>query len=76
LPASVHLNIVDDPTRTIRASLQDVGISLGITVVLVILVMSLFLRETAATLIVAAVLCVSLLATLARCMAWDSVLTT
>jgi HAE1 family hydrophobic/amphiphilic exporter-1 len=65
LPASVHLNIVDDPTRTIRASLQDVGISLGITVVLVILVMSLFLRETAATLIVAAVLCVSLLATLA-----------
>jgi HAE1 family hydrophobic/amphiphilic exporter-1 len=65
LPASVHLNIVDDPTRTIRASLQDIGITLGITVVLVILVMSLFLRETAATLIVAAVLCVSLLATLA-----------
>jgi len=65
LPASMHIQLIDDPTRTIRATLQDVDITLVITVVLVILVMSFFLREAAATLIVASVLCVSLLATIA-----------
>jgi HAE1 family hydrophobic/amphiphilic exporter-1 len=65
LPASVHVTVIDDPPRTIRAALQDVDITLAVSVVLVVLVMSLFLRETAATLIVASVLCVSLLATIA-----------
>jgi HAE1 family hydrophobic/amphiphilic exporter-1 len=63
LPASMEVSLIEDRTETIRASLQDVGITLAISVVLVILVMSLFLRRTSATLIVAAVLGVSLIAT-------------
>ena len=65
LPASMEVSLMEDRTQTIRASLHDVGITLAVSVVLVILVMSLFLRQTSATLIVAAVLCVSMLSTLA-----------
>jgi HAE1 family hydrophobic/amphiphilic exporter-1 len=65
LPASMEVSLIEDRTETIRASLQDVGISLAISVALVILVMRLFLRQTSATLIVAVVLGVSLLATVA-----------
>ena len=65
LPASMEVELMEDRTQTIRASLHDVGITLAVSMVLVILVMSLFLRQTSATLIVGAVLCVSLLSTLA-----------
>jgi HAE1 family hydrophobic/amphiphilic exporter-1 len=65
LPASMEVSLMQDRTQTIRASLHDVGITLAVSVVLVILVMSLFLRQTSATLIVAAVLAVSMLSTLA-----------
>lgn len=65
LPAGMHLQLIDDPTRTILAALHDVEITLGLTVVLVILVMRVFLGDTSATLIVAAVLCVSLVTTVA-----------
>ena len=54
LPASMEVSLMEDRTQTIRASLHDVGISLAVSVVLVILVMSLFLRQTSATLIVGA----------------------
>jgi HAE1 family hydrophobic/amphiphilic exporter-1 len=64
LPASMDVSLMEDRTQTIRASLHDVGITLAVSIVLVILVMSLFLRQTSATLIVGAILCVSLLSTL------------
>jgi multidrug efflux pump len=64
LPASMEVSLMEDRTQTIRASLHDVGITLAVSMVLVILVMSLFLRQTSATLIVGAILCVSLLSTL------------
>ena len=60
LPATVDLQVFNDRTRTIRASLHEVEITLAIAVVLVIVVMALFLRQLSATLIVAAVLGVTL----------------
>jgi multidrug efflux pump len=65
LPASMEVTLIEDRTLTIRASLHDVGVALGISMGLVVLVMGLFLRQVSSTLIVAAVLSVSLLATIA-----------
>ncbi|KAF1016929.1 MAG: Multidrug resistance protein MdtB [Stenotrophomonas maltophilia] len=65
LPASVDLEVLNDRTRTIRASLHEVEMTLLLTIVLVVLVMGLFLRKLSATLIVGAVLVVSLVATFA-----------
>lgn len=65
LPADVKVEIFNDRTRTIRASLHEVELTLAIAVVLVIAVMALFLRQWSATLIVTAVLLVSLVATCA-----------
>ncbi|EON20238.1 cation/multidrug efflux pump [Cupriavidus sp. GA3-3] len=65
LPADVRVEILNDRTRTIRASLHEVELTLLIAVMLVIGVMALFLREWSATLIVTAVLGVSLAATCA-----------
>lgn len=65
LPASMEVDVLNDRTRTIRASLQEVELTLIFTAFLVIVVMSLFLRELSATLIVAAVLAVSLMASFA-----------
>ncbi len=64
LPASVELEVVNDRTRTIRSSLHEVEITLFVTVVLVVLVMGIFLRQLSATAIVGCVLAVSLTATL------------
>lgn len=65
LPPSVEVSVLNDLTRTIRASLHEVQLTLIITLVLVIVVMGLFLRQVSATLIVAAVLGVSVVATFA-----------
>jgi len=65
LPASVKLDVLNDRTRTIRSSLAEVEFTLLLAIGLVIVVMGLFLRELAATLIVSAVLAVSLIATCA-----------
>ncbi len=65
LPASMDVTLIEDRTLTIRASLHDVGVTLAISIALVIVVMGLFLRQVSATLIVGAILSVSLLATLA-----------
>ncbi|WP_051885354.1 multidrug efflux RND transporter permease subunit [Lysobacter antibioticus] len=65
LPASVEVEVFNDRTRTIRASLHDVELTLVLTVLLVVVVMGLFLRELSATLIVGAVLVVALVATFA-----------
>ena len=60
LPASVELAVFNDRTRTIRSSLHEVELTLVLTVVLVVVVMGLFLRQLSATLIVGAVLLVVL----------------
>ena len=65
LPASVELEVLNDRTRTIRSSLHEVELTLAVTFVLVIVVMGVFLRQLAATAIVACVLAVSLIATVA-----------
>ncbi|MEN3951631.1 multidrug efflux RND transporter permease subunit [Iodidimonas sp. SYSU 1G8] len=65
LPASVEVEVLNDRTRTIRSTLHEVEITLGVTAVLVVLVMGLFLRQLSATLIVGAVLGVALVSTCA-----------
>ncbi|MET0845474.1 MAG: multidrug efflux RND transporter permease subunit [Pseudomonas sp.] len=65
LPASVQVKVLVDRTQTIRASLHEVEITLLITIMLVVAVMALFLRQWSATLIVSAVLGVSLVASFA-----------
>src|SRR5471032_1306603 len=65
LPASVDVSVLVDRTKTIRASLHEVEITLLIAVLLVVAVMALFLRQLSATLIVSAVLGVSLIASFA-----------
>ena len=48
---SIHLNVIIDRTVTIRASIRDVELTLIISIVLVILVVFVFLRNYWATLI-------------------------
>ncbi|KAA0967954.1 multidrug efflux RND transporter permease subunit [Pseudomonas sp. ANT_H12B] len=65
LPASVQVKVLIDRTQTIRASLHEVEVTLLIAIMLVVAVMALFLRQWSATLIVSAVLGVSLVASFA-----------
>ena len=65
IPASVDLVVASDRTTTIRASVKDIQITLLITVVLVILVIFVFLRNVWATIIPAMALPVSLVGTFA-----------
>jgi multidrug efflux pump len=51
LPAAVHVSILTDRTETIRASVKDVQFELMLTVVLVVMVIFLFLRNLSATVI-------------------------
>ncbi|HWA94691.1 MAG TPA: multidrug efflux RND transporter permease subunit [Terracidiphilus sp.] len=51
LPASINLTILTDRTTTIRASVHDVEFELMLTVALVVMVIFLFLRNLAATII-------------------------
>ncbi len=63
IPAAIQLNIAQDRSPTIRASLDEVERSLIIAVALVILVVFLFLRSGRATLIPAVAIPVSLIGT-------------
>ncbi|KAB0499512.1 multidrug efflux RND transporter permease subunit [Pseudomonas moorei] len=65
LPASVQVKVLVDRTQTIRASLHEVEVTLLIAILLVVAVMALFLRQWSATMIVSAVLGVSLTASFA-----------
>lgn len=65
LPASVEVEVINDRTRTIRSSLHEVEVTLAVTICLVIVVMGAFLRQLSATAIVACVLSVALVATVA-----------
>ena len=51
LPATVTLEVLTDRTNTIRASVKDVQFSLMLTIALVVMVIFLFLRSIAATVI-------------------------
>ncbi|WP_286790301.1 MULTISPECIES: efflux RND transporter permease subunit [unclassified Pseudomonas] len=65
LPADLHVQVLNDRTRTIRASLHEAELTLAIAVALVIAVMALFLRQWSATLVVFAVLSTSVIGTCA-----------
>jgi len=61
---AIRLDIAQDRSTTIRASLRDVGASLAIAVGLVVMVVMLFLRDRRAALIPAVAVPVSLIGTL------------
>jgi multidrug efflux pump len=60
LPSSVHVTVLTDRTTTIRASVADVRFELMLSVVLVVLVIFLFLRNLAGTMIPAVAVPLSL----------------
>jgi multidrug efflux pump len=63
LPQDVHLQVASDRTISIRSSLHEIEFTLMISVVLVVLVVSVFLRSLRATIIPAVATMVSLLGT-------------
>jgi multidrug efflux pump len=64
LPADIELTVASDRTTTIQASLHEVEATLAIATLLVVLVVSVFLRSFRATLVPAVAVVVSLLGTL------------
>jgi multidrug efflux pump subunit AcrB len=67
IPPAVTVDILSDRIETIRASVDDVEITLGLTIVLVVLVILLFLRNVRVTLIPGVVVPLSLLGATQRC---------
>jgi hydrophobe/amphiphile efflux-1 (HAE1) family protein len=63
LPSDIKVTIASDRTQTIRASVNDVQFTLVLTIILVVAVIFLFLREFWATVIPAVSVPISLLAT-------------
>ena len=63
LPPTIQLTVAQDRTTTIRASVRDVGLTMAISIVLVILVVFAFLRSVPATAIPAVAVPVSLIGT-------------
>ena len=61
IPPAISIHILMDRTQTISASVQDVKVTLLITIALVVLVIFLFLRDVRATLIPSAVIPLALL---------------
>ena len=65
LPAAVDVAVLSDQTTTIRASVADVEFELGLSIVLVVLVIFVFLRNIPATIIPSLSVPLSLMGTLA-----------
>jgi multidrug efflux pump len=63
LPQDVKLEVASDSTNSIRASLHEIELTLMISIALVVLVVSVFLRSVRATVIPAVATIVSLLGT-------------
>ena len=63
IPPSIHLNVAQDRTTTIRASVHDVELTLVISLALVVLVVFVFLRNVWATVIPGIAVPLSLLGT-------------
>jgi HAE1 family hydrophobic/amphiphilic exporter-1 len=64
VPASIKINLVNDRSVSIRESIHDVNLTLGLTVALVVLVIFLFLHRASATFIPAVTMPISLLGAL------------
>ncbi len=65
IPPSIDVHVLADRTQTIRASVQDVEVTLLITIFLVVAVIFLFLRNVRATIIPSIVIPLSLMGTAA-----------
>jgi multidrug efflux pump len=65
LPSAVKLQILTDRTETIRASVKDVQFELMLTIVLVVMVIFLFLRNLSATVIPSVAVPLSIVGTFA-----------
>jgi len=65
LPPSIKIDVVANRTTTIKASVEDVEFTLGLTIVLVVLVIFLFLRNAWATIIPGVTVPLALLGTVA-----------
>ena len=65
LPAGMKINIVNDASVSIKNAVSDVQFSLGLTIVLVVMVIFIFLRRVSATLIPGIAVPLSLLMTFA-----------
>ncbi|WP_426210287.1 efflux RND transporter permease subunit [Massilia sp. TWP1-3-3] len=63
LPKDIKLQVASDSTNSIRSSLHEIEITLIISILLVVLVVSMFLRSVRATIIPAVATVVSLLGT-------------
>jgi multidrug efflux pump len=63
LPADVNLQVASDSTNSIRSSLHEIEATLLISIALVVLVVSVFLRSVRATIVPAVATVVSLLGT-------------
>ncbi len=63
LPSAVKVTVLTDRTQTIRASVKDVQFSLMLTIALVVMVIFLFLRNLAATVIPSVAVPLSLVGT-------------
>jgi hydrophobe/amphiphile efflux-1 (HAE1) family protein len=63
IPPTVHIDLVSDRSDTVRASVDDVELTLLLTVGLVVMVIFLFLRKLWATIIPAATVPLSLIGT-------------
>src|SRR5690242_19806875 len=63
IPAGIHLDVALDRTTTIRASVADIQITLVISIVLVVLVVFVFLRNLRATFIPSVAVPLSLIGT-------------
>jgi len=61
LPPGIDITVMTDRTQTIRASVDDVQMTMAITIVLVVIVISLFLRDARATMIVSVAVPMSLI---------------
>ena len=65
MPPGIKLTLLSDRTNTIRASVDDIEITLGITIALVLLVVMLFMRRLVPTLAAGCTVPLSLAGTLA-----------
>jgi multidrug efflux pump len=64
IPSDIKLTVANDRTTTIRASLQEVELTLVIATILVVIVVSIFLRSLRATIVPAIAVVVSLSGTI------------
>ena len=64
LPPDIKLSVIQDRTNTIRASVADVQYTLGITIVLVLMVVALFMRRLMPTVAAAVTVPLSICGTL------------